>query len=66
MEIQKILNLKNGEWIDNFSLKKKIQNAYNILHINKKATASDISLYYECKAQQKRIDKIQINGYKIN
>lgn len=59
------LDLENVEWMANTELKEILQKAYDNARILKKATATDIQLFYDSAPHQKRIDGEQINGYKI-
>lgn len=63
--IRGLLNLKKGDWIDNKTLKLKIQIAYNKVDFGKTAKASDILFFYNGKKQQKRENGVQLNGYLI-
>lgn len=68
MNVEKIknwLNLESGDWVDNKTLKRIIQDAYRVAGIKQTAKASDILFFYQAKKHQKRENGVQINGYKI-
>lgn len=65
IQVQAELDLAFTDWIDNTELKEKLAIAYKNAGITKTAVASDVQLFYESKAAQKRVDGIQINGYKL-
>lgn len=59
------IDLENTEWMANTEIKEILQKAYDNARIVKKATATDIQLFYDSVPHQKRIDGVQVNGYKF-
>ncbi|MCF0114974.1 MAG: hypothetical protein HUJ56_06430 [Erysipelotrichaceae bacterium] len=63
-KIAKILNLSIG-FHPSSKLKKEIQNAYNLLGIDAKAKATDITKWFEAEQTSKRVDGKVTKGFQI-
>ena len=63
MKVIKKMNLSNGQWISASDIKKKLQQAYNLLGVNKTAKATDIATYYSTEECVKNIGGKRTRGY---
>lgn len=65
VKIVEMLKLRNGEWISAEELKKKLQEIYDMLGLNKKAKSTDVNLYFSCKDKTRRVEGVPTRGIQI-
>lgn len=65
MKIVSLLNFTNGQWVSSADIKKKMQEAFNILGIDKTAKATLIDEYYFSEFKKKRVAGKPTDGYNI-
>ncbi len=64
-KVSKLLGYKAGQWIPSANIKARLQEVFDELKIDRKATATELSNFYNIIPHKKRIDSVLIAGFTI-